>query len=107
MRDVIDTPWCPCQEERFAVQYPDFEPDDMPYVDGIDRLERVKSSYYYERKRKEARKEASDFSFGVGPSTPTTRRGRRIIEENFPDADFVCPCCEQEYKETIKITKVE
>jgi len=104
MGETINTSWCPCQEERFAVQYPDCEPRDMPYVDGIDRLERVKSSYYYERKRKKARKQASDFAFHTdAPSIPTTRRGEKIIDKNFPEADFVCPCCEKKYVETTTI----
>ena len=104
MSEELDTPWCPCQEERFEAQYPNCDKSDMPYVDGVDRLERVKSHHYYERKRKQARKDAPAFATGVGPSTPHTRRGEKIIDENFPEADFVCPCCEQEYVETVTVT---
>jgi len=106
MQDVIDTPWCPCQEERFEHQYPDVPRDDMPYVDGVDYLERVHTEYYYERKREENSNPQSVSRVPVGPKAPHTRRGTKIIDANFPDADFVCPCCEQEYVEEVTIRKV-
>lgn len=106
MAEELDKPWCPCQEERFEAQYPNCNKNDMPYVDGVDRLERVNSIHHWKHKRQEARKKSSDFAFSAGPRTPQTRRGIKIIEENFPDADFVCPCCEQEYVEEIAVRKL-
>lgn len=100
----LDKPWCPCQEERFEAQYPNCEKSDMPYVDGVDYLAEVKSAYYWKHKRQEAAKERPAFSFESGPHAPRTRRGEKIIEENFPDADLVCPCCEQEYVEEVTRT---
>jgi len=67
----IETPWCPCQEERFEAQYPNVPREDMPYVDGVDRLERVKSRHYYKDKREKARSAAGDFAFGE--SEPASR----------------------------------
>lgn len=101
----LDKPWCPCQVERFEAQHPDLPESDMPYVDEVDYLEAVKSASYWKHKREEASKERPDFSFS-GPSVPTTRRGEKILSENFPDADYVCPCCEQEYVEETTIRQV-
>lgn len=103
--EELDTAWCPCQEERFEAQYPNCDKSDMPYVDGVDYLERVKTAWYWKQKREQASKERPDFSFRSGPSAPQTRRGEKIIEENFPEADFVCPCCEAEYVEEVTIRK--
>jgi len=101
--ETIDTPWCPCQEARFEAQYPDVPRSDMIYLDGIDTLEAVHSSHYYERKRNEAR-DPNDLSrVPKGPKTPRTRRDTKIISENFPDVDYVCPCCEQGYVEETEI----
>lgn len=35
---IIDTAWCPCQEERFKATYPDLPEADMPYVDCVSLL---------------------------------------------------------------------
>jgi hypothetical protein len=94
----IDTPWCPCQEDKFS----EYSEDDMPFV--ADYLEPVKSHHYWKRKRQKARKNGTSFTMGVSPSTPKTRRGVKIIEKNFPDADLVCPCCGQEYEKEVKTT---
>lgn len=103
--EIIDTPWCPCQEERFEAAYPDLPESDMPYVDEVDYLEEVHSRHYYERKREQNRDPTDLSRFPTGPRAPQTRRGTKIIEKNFPDADYVCPCCEQEYVEEITIRK--
>lgn len=103
----LDKPWCPCQEDRFEAQYPNCDKSDMPYVDGVDYLERVKSHHYYERKR-EQNHDQHDLSLSpTSPQTPQTRRGREIIDSNFPDADFVCPCCEAEYVEETTVLALD
>jgi hypothetical protein len=96
----LDTSWCPCQEDRFADT--NIEEHDLPYV--VDHLQEVKTSFYYEQKRKENR-DPNDLSLSPpSPSTPRTRRGTKIVEENFPDADLVCPCCEAGYVEEVERT---
>lgn len=105
--DTIDTPWCPCQEERFEAQYPDLPKDDMPYVDEVDYLVEVKSRFHYEHER-EKNRDPNDLSrSGTHPQTPYTYRGEKIIDENFPDADLVCPMCEQGYEIERTVRKVE
>jgi hypothetical protein len=104
--DTIDTPWCPCQEERFEERGPDVPREDMPYLDCMDYLKEVHTRHYYKRKRKEAR-DPNDLSrVPKGPKTPRTYRGIKIIDENFPEADYVCPCCEQGYIEEVTRRKV-
>jgi len=93
--EKVEEPWCPCQEELFEKQYPSRKKSDMAYASGVTLLERVHTSHYYERKRKEF--EGIDFS--SGPSAPYTRRGTKIIDENFPEASLVCPSCEEEFVE--------
>lgn len=107
--DELETPWCPCQEERLEERYPDCPRRDWPYLDGgdaLDYLQRVKPHTYYEQKREQARREAPPFATNCGPKTPRTRRGKKIIKENFPDADFVCPCCEKEFEEIVTIREI-
>lgn len=106
MSQELDTPWCPCQEARFEAQYPNVPREDMAYVDGVDYLERVHTKHYYKRKRQE-NNDPNDLWSGQHPQAPTTRRGTKIIDANFPDADFVCPCCEQGYVEEVAIRPVE
>jgi len=75
----------------------------VPYVDRVDYLTRVKTERYYKEKRKQSRADAGEFSFGVGPSAPYTRRGVKIVDKNFPEADMVCPYCEREFVETTTV----
>lgn len=96
----LETAWCPCQEARFDHYYPDHERSDMPYVDEVDFIERVHSQHYWDQ-------QTSDRAFSSGPSAPTTRRGVAIVDSNFPEADFVCPCCEKEYVEEVTIRPVD
>ena len=85
--EEVKTPWCPCQEELFEEQYPARKRKDMAYLDGVNLLERVGTS--------------EDLS------VPYTRRGTKIIDENFPEASMVCPSCEQEFVEERIVRKKE
>jgi len=94
MTEYGDISWCPCQRERF----PDIPERDLQYV--VDYLQEVKSHHYYRQKRSQNR--TSDLGMTpTQPTTPRTRRGVKIIDDNFPDADLVCPWCEKEYVEEI------
>jgi hypothetical protein len=104
---TLDTPWCPCQEEMFEALYPDLPKEDMPYVDEMIYLAEVHTRHYYERKREQNRDPQSISRVPPGPSTPRTRRGTKIIDANFPEADYVCPTCEQGYVEECTVRKVE
>jgi hypothetical protein len=76
----------------------------MPYVDAVDYLQEVKSATYYKQKRAKNR-DPNDLSrTGTSPKTPRTRRGTKIIEGNFPEADLVCPCCERGFTENVERT---
>lgn len=103
--DIIETAWCPCQEVEFAVRHPNIPPRDMPYIDSIDRLERVHTKSYWERERSKASSSNGLSRVPAGPATPRTRRGVKIIDDNFPEADFVCPCCEQTFVEETTVRK--
>lgn len=106
MNQKIDTPWCPCQEELFGALYPDLPEEDMPYVDEVAFLEEVHTEHYYERKREQNRDSQSLSRVPPGPSTPRTRRGVKIIDANFPDADLVCPHCEQGFVREVTVRKL-
>jgi len=96
--DTLDTQWCPCQESRFKHYHPELPTSDIPFVNDTDMLEEVKSAWYWSEKVDQPS------GFTPGPQMPETRRGTPIIDEHFPEADYVCPCCEQAYavERTIK-----
>lgn len=96
---LLETSYCPCQEEEYA----DYDEGDLPFV--ADHVVEVHTRRYYKKKQEEAKD--GHFAVFTGPSIPKTRRGIAIVDENFPDADLVCPTCEQEYVREVAVRSKE
>lgn len=88
----IDSQYCPCQKEEHG--------DDASWAGTA--LQRVRGRHYYEQKHKRERDDTPTM-FSSGPIAPTTRRGTEITQENFPDCNYVCPVCEQEWLAVVDI----
>jgi len=87
--EELTTGYCPCQEERFE-----------SYVKWqADYLKQVHTRDWH--------KERGDNGAFATPKIPRTRRGIEILYSNFPEADLVCPWCEQEYVKEVTIYEKE
>jgi hypothetical protein len=82
--------YCPCQNN---LPEPEWQ---------AEPLQRVRSRMHYEIQHDSSnsssnRRQGFQLESSTGPSIPTTEKGTEITFDNFPDANLVCPVCEDTF----------